>query len=409
MKDSSKKLSTEPYKGVRDFYPEDMAVQNYIFDIWKKTAQSFGYEEYGASILEPANLYLAKSGQELVNEQTYTFTDRGDREVTIRPEMTPSVARMVAARKRELALPLRWFSIPNLFRYEQPQRGRLREHWQLNADIFGLEGIEAEIEIISLAYRIMKKFGAQDSDFEIRINDRRQLQAEVEKRLKNKDSYPDAARLLDKKEKMPEGEFQKKWQELSNEPFDNISANDSVKQIIGALEKTGIKDMKFWPTLARGFDYYTGIVFEIFDTNPENRRALFGGGRYDELTALFGGDPVPAVGFGMGDVTMRDFLETHKLLPELKSATKLHICTLDAKYITQAQEIASRLREKGLTVSVNLTNKKVGDQITWADKHHIPFIICIGDEEIGSGKVRLKNLETGKETEIMIDRIYEDL
>src|ERR1035437_5168828 len=172
----TKKLSTEPYKGVRDFYPADMAVQNYIFDIWKKTTESFGYEEYGASVLEPADMYKAKSGDEIVNEHTYTFIDRGEREVTLRPEMTPTVARMVAAKKRQLVFALRWYSIPNLFRYEQPQRGRVREHWQLNVDLFGIEGITSDVEVISLAYKVMKNFGAKDEEFEIRVNSRKLLE-----------------------------------------------------------------------------------------------------------------------------------------------------------------------------------------------------------------------------------------
>ncbi|HJL55801.1 MAG TPA: ATP phosphoribosyltransferase regulatory subunit, partial [Candidatus Paceibacterota bacterium] len=164
------KLGTEPYKGVRDFYPADMAVQNYIFGKMRKTVESFGYVEYGASILEPTELYEAKSGEELVKEQTYSFKDRGDRNVTLRPEMTPTLARMIAGKKRELSFPLRWYSIPNAFRYERPQRGRVREHWQLNADLFGSNEIDADVEIISLAYQIMKDFGAEDKDFEIRIS-----------------------------------------------------------------------------------------------------------------------------------------------------------------------------------------------------------------------------------------------
>ena len=164
------KLSTEPYKGVRDFYPEDMAIQNYVFNTWRKMVENAGYVEYSASPLEPTEIYTEKSGAEIVNEQTFTFTDRGDRSVTLRPEMTPSLARMVAARRRNLKFPLRWYSIPNLFRYERPQRGRKREHWQLNVDLLGIKGLEADKEIVSLAYKIMKEFGAQDSDFEIRIN-----------------------------------------------------------------------------------------------------------------------------------------------------------------------------------------------------------------------------------------------
>ena len=258
------KLSTESYKGVRDFYPEDMAVQNYIFDTWKKVAKKFGYVEYGASLLEPTELYTEKSGAEIVNEQTFTFTDRGDRSVTLRPEMTPTLARMVAARRNNLKFPLRWFSIPNLFRYERPQRGRKREHWQLNCDLLGIADESADQEIIMLAYNIMKEFGAKDDDFEIRLN------------------FPTG-----KKEELEA--FAKK------------------------LYEAGIRNTKIDETLARGQAYYTGIVFEIFDTDPANSRSICGGGRYDNLLRIFDVEPSPTVGFGMGDITIRDFLETHNL------------------------------------------------------------------------------------------------
>ena len=250
------KLGTEPYKGVRDFYPEDMAIQNYIFNTWRKVAENFGYVEYSASPLEPTEIYTEKSGAEIINEQTFTFIDRGERSVTLRPEMTPTLARMVAARRRSLKFPLRWYSIPNLFRYERPQRGRKREHWQLNCDLLGLTGAEADKEIISLTYTIMKEFGAKNSDFEIRIN--------------NSDT----------------------------DIFKEIGPN-----------------FVFDSSLARGQAYYTGMVFEIFDSDKENARSIAGGGRYDNLLEIFEVDPVPAVGFGMGDITLQDFLETHKLGP----------------------------------------------------------------------------------------------
>lgn len=249
-------LDTAPYKGVQDFYPEDMRVLNFIFNTWKKVAEKFNYEEYGASPLESTEIYSEKSGSEIVNEQTFTFRDRGDRSVTLRPEMTPTLARMVAARRKSLKFPLRWFSIPNLFRYEKPQRGRRREHWQFNADLMGNTGTEGDREMVAMAYAIMKAFGAKDEDFEIRMNN------------------------------------------TDIETFKDIAPNI-------------VSD----PTLARGQAYYTGMVFEIFDTNPENSRALAGGGRYDNLLELFGVEPVPAVGFAMGDIALRDFLETHKLLP----------------------------------------------------------------------------------------------
>lgn len=255
-------LDTAPYKGVRDFYPEDMAVQNYIFGVWRKIVEQAGYVEYSASLLEPTELYTEKSGAEIVNEQTFTFIDRGERSVTLRPEMTPSLARMVAAQRKSLKFPLRWYSIPNLFRYERPQKGRKREHWQLNADLMGVEGLEGDREIISMAYQIMKAFGAKDEDFVIKIN---------------------KARIED---------------------FKDIAPN-----------------VVFDTEFVRGQTYYTGMVFEIYDANPENNRSIAGGGRYDNLLELFGVEPVPIVGFAMGDITLRDFLETHGL-PTNASRTK---------------------------------------------------------------------------------------
>jgi histidyl-tRNA synthetase len=235
----------------------------------------------------------------------YVFKDKGDREVALRPEMTPSLARMVAAKRRGLKFPLRWFSIPNVFRYERPQRGRKREHWQLNCDLLGIAGVEAEVEIISLSYKIMKAFGAKDEDFVIKINDREALQ----EKFKNKELI----QLLDRKDKLEEKEFSEAWEKNGGKKNDwEVTASKKVTETISFLQKKGIK-AEFSPTLTRGFDYYTGVVFEVFDTNPENRRSLFGGGRYDNLLEMFGVEPVPTVGFGMGDVTIRDFLETHNL------------------------------------------------------------------------------------------------
>lgn len=281
-------LTTEPYKGVRDFYPEDMRVQNYIFSTWRKVAEARGYEEYSASLLEYSDLYKSKGNEEIVNEQTYSFTDRGGREVTLRPEMTPTLARLVAARRKALKFPLRWYSIPNVFRYERPQRGRRREHWQLNCDLVGVAGMEGDAEIIELAYKIMTAFGATESNFSIRINSRAAL-AGVDKTT---------LRAWDKNGK-PEGV--------------NISITPALKDVLASLTERGITNAVFDPDIVRGFDYYTGMVFEVFDTHEANRRSLFGGGRYDNLLEIFGVEPVPCVGFGMGDITIRDFLETHNL------------------------------------------------------------------------------------------------
>lgn len=314
MPETKKKLSAEPYKGVRDFYPEDVAVQNYIFSVWKRVAEKFGYQEYAASILEPAELYRSKGSDEIVNEQMFTFTDRGGREVALRPEMTPSLARMVAARRKSLKFPLRWYTIANCFRYERPQRGRKREHWQLNCDLLGIAGAEAEVEIISLAHAIMKALGAKDEDFVIKIGDRRIMEKALRANGVKGDDISSVFRLLDKKGKMPEEERLSALEALGYAKNKIISCwSAAVAELQKRLTDKKINNVEFDENVVRGFDYYTGMVFEVFDTHAENRRSLFGGGRYDNLLEIFGVEPIPTVGFGMGDVTIRDFLETHRL------------------------------------------------------------------------------------------------
>ncbi len=417
----NKGLSTDSYKGVRDFYPEDMAILKHIFNVWTKTAESYGFLQYDASILESAELYKAKSGEEIVNEQTYTFTDRGGREVTLRPEMTPTLARMIAHKQKELVFPIRWFSIPNLFRYEQPQKGRLREHYQLNVDMFGISGIEAELEILSLASKIMLNFGAKESDFVIQINNRKIVNKIYNLfELDDESSYK-ISKLIDKKNKIPKETFEDAVSEVLNDKakdfLKTISNVESViqklgekdedivlvKEIIDGLQKIGIKNVVFNPLLMRGFDYYTGIVFEVFDTNPENRRSMFGGGRYDDLLSIFGKEKIPAFGFGMGDVVLRDFLESRNLLPANISKTDLMICRVDETEMHALLRIADQLREQGINVVISNSNTKVGDQIKKAEKMKIPFIVCIGEKETESGIFEIKHLETGKVEKTKLD------
>lgn len=390
------KLGTEPYKGVRDFYPEDQFILNYLFSTMRKVAESYGYSEYSASILEPSELYRDKTSEEIVNEQTYSFKDRGERDVTLRPEMTPTLARMIAAKRRELPFPLRWYSIPNVFRYERPQRGRLREHFQLNCDLFGVKGAEAEIEIISLAHRIMTAFGATEKDFVIKINNRDSLNKLFEKHELNAEQAAKMLALIDRKDKIDN--FDEEAEKIAGKKFlFDEEESEAVATIRGELRNLGITNTVYEPTLARGFLYYTGSVFEVFDLNPENRRALFGGGRYDNLLSIFGVDPVPAVGFGMGDVTMRDFLEVRGLLPEYRGTPDVYLCTVSKEALLETELFAERLREKGVRVAVNLAEKKMGDQIKIADKQKIPYIVVIGEDELKTGKFKLKNLKTGEE------------
>ena len=348
---------------------------------------------------------MAKTGEEIVTEQTYTFEDRGGRKVTLRPEMTPTIARMIAARRRELAFPLRWYSIPNLFRYEQPQRGRLREHYQLNVDLFGVKSLDADIEIIALAHTIMTSLGSKKEDFEIRINSRKLLQENVLPKLKDKslNSYAKALRIYDKLDKIPLSEFEAEWQKLSDQPFEkNIEPNQALNDLLNSLRKLGVENAVFYPTLVRGFDYYTDIVFEIFDTNKENRRALFGGGRFDELLNIFNEESIPAVGFGMGDVAIRDFLETHNLLPKLDNPIDLYFCLTEDADSTFINNLASQLRNSGINVSIDWTRKKLGDQIKSADKQQIKHVAIIGKEELETNVFNLKNLETGSEEKLTL-------
>jgi histidyl-tRNA synthetase len=415
-----KKLSTKPYKGTRDFYPEDQFIQNYIFSHMRDIVERFGYTEYNASILEETNLYKAKTGEEIVNEQTYSFKDRGKRDVTIRPEMTPTIARMVAQKRKDLAFPLRWYSIPNLMRYERPQRGRLREHWQLNVDIFGVDSLFAEVEIIKVAHTIMLEFGAKPKNFVIKLNNRHLINSIMQDYLSlNKTQAHKLGKLIDRKNKIKPSQFNKELKlivhdktaktkrlldtkslrDLPKDLSDTKGARD-LRQLMRFLKAQKVNNIEFDITLMRGFDYYTGTVFEVFDTHPNNNRALFGGGRYDDLVDIFGVEKVTGLGFGMGDVTMRDFLETYSLLPEYKSQTDLYICTFNETFIDEALELANYLREQEIRVAVNITNKKIGHQIKTADKLGIPYILCIGEEEVKSGKYKIKNLRTRKEKSV---------
>jgi histidyl-tRNA synthetase len=240
------KLSTESYKGVRDFYPEDLFVQNYIFNKWREIAEKFGYLEYNASVLEPAELYKAKTGEEIVNEQTYTFTDRGEREVTLRPEMTPTIARMVAGQHHNLTFPLRWYSIPNLFRYEKPQRGRLREHWQLNVDIFGVNSIQADIEIISIADQILRNFGAKSSDFVIKVNSRKIINNLYKRFDLNEDDSHKISKIIDKKEKISSGAFDGAIGEILKEKSGEfISLLESAEKLLEFFGENDTKKRRF--------------------------------------------------------------------------------------------------------------------------------------------------------------------
>jgi histidyl-tRNA synthetase len=377
-----------------------------------------GFEEYAASPLERAELYESKTSEEIVNEQTYSFIDRGERKVTIRPEMTPTLARMVAAKRRELVFPVRWFSIPNVFRYERPQRGRLREHYQLNADILGISDAKADGEIIVIVSELMRAFGAQNADFSIRINSRTLLGAATEALGFSAEETTAYSALLDRKNKMSGADFEAErsaFRRSGTDPLELIEAGTNaavdtelkkLEALIEAFRARGMTNVMFDPTIVRGFLYYTGIVFEVFDTDPANNRSLFGGGRYDNLVSLFGGEPIPAIGFGMGDVTLMDFLETHSLLPQnLTGAPDLFIGIPSESDISHAQGAAELLRTHGVNVLVHISNKSLGDQIKEAVRRKIPYFIAFGGQEAETGMVTLKVLAESREESISLENL----
>lgn len=415
------KLSTQSYKGARDFYPEDKRLQNYIFSVWKKVCERYGYEEYTAPVIEPIELYTSKTSDEIVNEQTYNFTDRGGRNIVLRPEMTPSVSRMVAARRQELPYPLRWYSIPDCWRYERPQRGRNRQFWQLNVDLFGVATVDADLEMINMADALMKEFGATEDMFAIKVNSRKLINLIMSQYLElDAGEAKQMIQLFDKKDKMQPAEFVEKAKtifkpanqkagleklmtllsakSLADLP-DEIKSSQAVIEIqvlFTLLGEHQITSAQFDITLMRGFDYYTDIVFEVFDLNPENNRSMFGGGRYDGLVATFGVEPVPTVGFAMGDAPIENFLASNNLEPQLTSSTDIYLVVI-GDVLKEAQMVAQDLRRKGVNVAVDITGRKPEKQIKSALKMSIDHLLFVGENEVASRKYILRNVETQKE------------
>ena len=390
----------------------------------------YGYEEYGAPILEPIEIYAAKSGQELASEQTYTFTDRGSRTVAIRPEMTPSISRMVAARRQEMAYPARLFSIANFMRYERPQRGREREFWQLNVDIFGLEGAMPESEIIVMGTEFLKTFGATDDMYTIRINNRKLINFMMAHYLGLDTVQAQLMiKLFDRKNKITTEDFRDQaldilGESMAEEGLTKIStllnahtmadlpqeirdsnAVSEVQELFTLLDAAGVKNAIFDITLMRGLDYYTGTVFEFFDNHPDNNRSLFGGGRYDGLVGLFGAEQISAVGMAPGLTMTELFLQTHNLLPKLPSTTDVYIAVLGDEVLTGAMKLAADLRNEGVNTELDVTGRKLDKQIKTAVKKEIPFLIFVGEEELKSEIYSFKDTASSEEQKLSFERI----
>ncbi len=422
-------LSTQPYKGTRDFYPEEMKLRNWFFGKIRSTLETAAFDEYNGPMLESLELYAAKSGEEIATKQTYNFIDRGDRSLAIRPEMTPTVARMVAGKMNDLTFPLRWFSIPNMYRYEATQRGRLREFWQLNVDIFGCDTYEADLEIIISAIRIMKAFGADEKMFTVRINNRRFFN-DVIAAIAGTDAEGSrqVSKVIDRKNKVPRDVYERDLTALGLSA-EQIAKIDSLYHMgvdeATALcpDSTGASELKllfealrqidmdkyciFDFGIIRGLDYYTGTVFEVFDNAPENNRAMFGGGRYDNLVGLFVKNAkVSGVGYGMGDVTLENFLRTHELIPaSFGSEVKVLVTKFDDVPYAAYLSLTDKLRDMGITASLYLGSKKFGKQIDYAVKESYSHVLIMGGSEYEAGSVKLKDLNTREETVLALGNL----
>lgn len=434
MTKSQKKISTENYKGTRDFYPDDMRFRAWMFGIMRRTVQLYGYEEYDAPLLESYDLYKAKTGEEIVGRQLYDFIDKGERHVAIRPEMTPSLARMVAAKNRDLPKPIRWYSVPNLWRYEAPGHGRLREHWQLNVDIFGINSFQAEVEIIKLACDILFAFRAPKGSFKVKISHRKILSGFLKNSLGlSGESDQAIAKILDKKNKISVAEFESQVKAYLPEPdkqieliYKYLSSNIQnisevggigedvileIKSLFETLGKLGLADyIEFDPSIIRGFDYYTGFIFEIFDTNPENKRSLYGGGRYDNLIGLFSNEELSGIGFGLGDVTLQNFLKSHNLIPDLKRHATVFIPLMEDSLSLEVLQLANQLRQDGIPCEVMLEAKqKFGKQLALAEKKGYRYVLILGVDEIQKEIATLKDLVSGEQKTLNRKSLSEDL
>ncbi|MEK7595752.1 MAG: histidine--tRNA ligase [Patescibacteria group bacterium] len=413
-------LSVDSYKGVRDFFPEDIKLRNYIFSTWRKVCESFGFEEYDGPFLEPFELFASKSGEELVNQQLYSFEDRANRKVAIRPEMTPTVSRMAAKKMQEgYPIPIKWFSIANFYRYEKPQKGRGREFYQLNVDIFGENSVEADLENLLLNNALMKAFNAKPEMYKIRVNNRYLLNYLFDEVVKaSEEQKLPLAKAIDTKEKVSDEDFNKvllklnfsqaqvaKIIELLTYKIEDIKSLKNLpeqpKQLLKLfelIEKAGLKSIVFDPTIVRGLDYYDGNVFEQFDMTPGNNRSMFGGGRYDGLISLFINKKVPAVGFAQGDITLTQFLKDWNLIPNFTSSINVLVTVFpnNPNCYLKSLELAQKLRGENITSELFLDPKaELNKQIKYADKKKIPFVLIIGPDELAKNSITVKNMLSG--------------
>ena len=401
-------------KGTREFYPEQMSLRNFLYEKVRAASRAFGYQEYDGPFIETLDLYAARSGEELVKKQAFTFEDRGGDLVTLRPELTPSLARMIAAKQNELIYPVRWWSFGPFWRYEQPQKGRAREFFQWNIDMLGVNSPEADAELIAVAATFLRSVGLSPERAQIHLNNRRLMESQfdnlhisIEKRL-------DVANLVDRRAKMDADKWDANALELGLTQtqlgglksmlgdFELWRQSDELTRTFAALEAMGVREyVKFDPNIMRGLLYYTGTVFEAFDTSGSLKRAIFGGGRYDNLLEEVGGQPLSGVGFAMGDVVIGIILQEANLLPEfLPTPAQILVTIFDEKLSVQSYALAAELRNAGLNTMVYPEPAKLQKQFKFADKMKMNVALVFGPDEAQNGQVVVKNLLSGEQVQV---------
>lgn len=426
---AKKVLSNQAVKGMADWTPAEFKIRQYIFSTWRRVCESYGFEEYLTPILENAEIYRAKSGEDVGNKELMVFVDQGGRELALRPEMTPSVTRLVAKNYDAAPKPLRYFSIANFVRNERPQRGRNREFWQLNCDIFGSDSLNSDIEILTLALDLVLAFNPPKDSFVLSLNSRRLLDGLLELIAVESDVKIKVARILDKYLKLSASDFSRSLEDLGlkseavktiikfmtaisledlKQRLPRLADNSGLKELeqtMAVLKKLGYqKYVNFNPSVIRGFDYYDGVIFEVFDKHPENNRAMFGGGRYNGLAELFGAKSFPAVGFAPGDETTKLFLEAWGLLKKIPEPQidKYYLPLLQNDLAGPAMALAHQLRSTGAVVEIGFEPVKIGKALELANKKGISRVIILGEDELKQKVYKIKDMKTGKEKKIKL-------
>jgi histidyl-tRNA synthetase len=409
-------------RGTRDFYPKEMATRNWLYSVLREVSESFGYQEWEAPFLESIELYAAKSGEELVKKQSYVFPDRGGDLITLRPELTPSLARMIAQRQRQLVYPLRWWSFGPFWRYERPAKGRSREFFQWNVDLIGVDTPEADAEIVAIIASFFARVGLTPEQVIIFVNSRQLVDSELEAIGIPLERKADISRWIDRKDKMT----QENWaaygvdmglskeqysliNDLINDP-DLWKKSDDLQRLFSSLDALGIQDyVRFNASTVRGLDYYTGIVFESMEASGDIRRSILGGGRYNNLMEAVGGDPLPATGFAMGDFVITLILEKYNLIPKNleSSPASIMITIFNEELLSESQALSAQLQNAGFNANCYPQITKLPKQFKYADRMGMKVVIILGPDEVANGQVTVKDLSTGSQQTILRSNIIQ--